>query len=98
MRGLVLFGFVLATVSAELVGINTNYFDTVGIPLARQIKEYEDSLVLNADGTVNPRIVGGVVSPISSYPYLVSLLYAYLIIVLDNSLIVLYPVYFIKTK
>ncbi|XP_068628908.1 brachyurin-like [Battus philenor] len=68
-----LVALVVARVPTAPVVPLVDYHETVGIPLATRIKETEDAIMARS-ADKDGRIVGGVVAPVGSYPYLAGLL------------------------
>ncbi|CAD0197882.1 unnamed protein product [Chrysodeixis includens] len=66
MRALLLFGFALV-VSASAVEVPATYHDTIGIPLAAEIKASEEAYLKSLPA--NERIIGGAIAPVNAHPY-----------------------------
>ncbi|KAG6442443.1 hypothetical protein O3G_MSEX002350 [Manduca sexta] len=75
MRAVLVFGLALVASASAFVSISKPYHEEIGIPQARRIKAYEESLMANKQAkTVSEfqadRIIGGVVASANAHPYL----------------------------
>ncbi|KOB74999.1 Chymotrypsin-like serine protease [Operophtera brumata] len=74
MRLFLLIGLSLLASASAFVGVQQNYHEAVGIPLATRIKASEDAaharMAVVMDGD---RIVGGAAAPANAHPYLAGL-------------------------
>lgn len=74
----VLFGLLLfVTYVSAYVEVGKFYHDEVGIPLAKRLLEAENNVLNNTPDVDVNRIVGGVVAPAQSHPYLAGLVISF---------------------